>query len=196
MAKYEHSNNHYINNDEFYQAMIKYRKQLLVAEESGTPKPRTPDYIAECIMKIANHLSYKPNFSGYTFREEFVLDAIENCLAKVDKFDPDKSNNPFWYFTKISHNAFVRRILEERKQTYIKGKIVASLPFDIFDIQAQDTDNSYANEFIELLQEHGAYNDVVEKEDQRIAKKKAKKASQANLTPLFEEDIEALPENE
>ena len=196
MAKYEHSNNHYINNDEFYQAMIKYRKQILAAEESGTPKPRTPDYIAECIMKIANHLSYKPNFSGYTFREEFVLDAIENCLAKVDKFDPDKSNNPFWYFTKISHNAFVRRILEERKQTYIKGKIVESLPFDIFDIQAQDTDNSYANEFIELLQEHGAYNDVVEKEDQRIAKKKAKKASQANLTPLFEEDIEALPENE
>lgn len=187
MAKYEHSDNHYINNDEFYEAMVKYKQKLIAADQQLLPKPRVPDYIAECIMKIATRLSYKPNFSGYTFRDEFVLDAIENCLNKVDKFDPDRSNNPFWYFTTISYNAFVRRILEERKQTYIKGKIVASLPFEIFDIQEQDTDNVFASEFIELLQEHGAYNDVVQKEDQRIAKKKAKKAEQASLNAIFDE---------
>lgn len=187
MAKYEHSDNHYINNNEFYNAMVKYKQNVVTAEQQQLSKPRIPDYIAECIMKIANRLSFKPNFSGYTFRDEFVLDAIENCLNKVDKFDPDKSNNPFWYFTTISYNAFVRRILEERKQTYIKGKIVASLPFELFDIQEQDTDHVFANEFIELLQEHGAYNNVVQKEDIRIAKKKAKKAEQASLNAILDQ---------
>ena len=114
--------NHYINNKDFLKEMIEFRTAVSEAKKLNLPKPQIPRYVAECFMKIAENLSHKPNFLSYTFRDEMVADAIENCVMYVDNFDPAKSSNPFAYFTQITYYAFLRRIQKEKKQLYVKYK--------------------------------------------------------------------------
>ena len=92
---------HYVNNKEFLEALVIYRKEVHAAVEEGKPHPKVPDYIGECFLKIATHLSYRPNFVNYMFKDEMIWDGIENCLQDIDNFDPSKSTNPFAYFTQI-----------------------------------------------------------------------------------------------
>ena len=115
---------HYVNNKEFLAAIIDYKQQIVDAEELGKPKPRIPNYIGECFLKIATHLSYKPNFVNYMFKDDMVCDGIENCVQYINNFNPEKSQNPFAYFTQIIHYAFLRRIQREKKQMEIKNKIL------------------------------------------------------------------------
>jgi RNA polymerase sigma factor (sigma-70 family) len=112
----------YINNKTLYSAMIQYKGQLREAESLNKIKPQVPRYIGESILKICNNLARKPNFSGYTYKEDMISDGIIDCIAAVDNFNPDKTNNPFAYFTQIAWNAFIRRIHKEKKQTYVKHK--------------------------------------------------------------------------
>ena len=115
---------HYVNNKEFLAAIIAYKNAIVEAEELGNPKPRIPNYIGECFLKIATHLSYKPNFVNYMFKDDMVCDGIENCVQYINNFNPEKSQNPFAYFTQIIHYAFLRRIQREKKQMEIKNKIL------------------------------------------------------------------------
>ena len=114
--------NNYINNKTLYAAMIEHRKGIKEAEENGKPKPQASKYIGESIILICNNLAKKPNFSGYTYKGDMISDGIIDCVAAIDNFNPDKTNNPFAYFTQIAWNAFIRRIHKEKKQTYIKHK--------------------------------------------------------------------------
>ena len=113
---------HYVNNADFLAAIKEYKKQVLDADAAGLEKPQVSNYIGECILKIANHLSYKPNFINYSYKDDMILDGIENCISYFDNFDPAKSTNPFAYFTQIIYFAFLRRIQREKKQLYIKHK--------------------------------------------------------------------------
>ena len=119
---------HYVNNKEFLQAMIEWNKTFDV--EKGDEVPPVTNYIAECFMKIATHLSYRPNFINYTYRDEMISDGIENCLQYVANFNPEKSNNPFAYFTQIIHYAFLRRIQREKRQLEVKNKILERSGFE------------------------------------------------------------------
>ena len=121
---------YYVNNKEFLAAITEYRQKVLAAKESGKPRPRVTNYLGECFLKIATHLSYKPNFVNYMFREDMICDGIENCLQYIDNFDPEKSKNPFAYFTQIIYYAFLRRIQKEKKQLEIKGKILERSGYD------------------------------------------------------------------
>ena len=114
--------NHYINNADFLKALIEYKDACDVANATDKPEPGIPNYIGECFLKIADHLSRKPNFVSYSFREEMISDGIENCLMYFRNFDPTKSKNPFAYFTQIIYYAFLRRIQKEKKQLYVKYK--------------------------------------------------------------------------
>ena len=107
----------YINNADFYAALIEYKR---LKSENDTVL--VPNYIGKCILMICERLSTKPNFIRYTFRDEMISDAIENCISSIKGFDPEKSNNPFAYFTQIAWNAFIRRITREQKQLYLKHK--------------------------------------------------------------------------
>ena len=113
---------HYINNEDFLKALVAYKEASATAKEKGLPKPRIPNYIGECFMKIAEGLSHKPNFINYPHREDMIGDGIENCLMYFENFDPEKSKNPFAYFTQIIYFAFLRRIQKEKKQLYVKYK--------------------------------------------------------------------------
>ena len=121
---------HYVNNKEFLEGLIVDRTKVQEAKDQGLPKPRITNYIGECFLKIATHLSYKPNFVNYMFREDMISDGIENCVQYIHNFDPEKSKNPFAYFTQIIHYAFLRRIQKEKKQLDIKSKIIERTGFD------------------------------------------------------------------
>ena len=121
---------HYVNNKEFLEALIVYRNKVRIAHEKGEPTPRITNYLGECFLKIATHLSYKPNFVNYMFREDMICDGIENCVQYIKNFDPEKSSNPFAYFTQIIHYAFLRRIQKEKRQMDIRSKIIERSGFD------------------------------------------------------------------
>jgi DNA-directed RNA polymerase specialized sigma subunit len=112
----------YVNNKDLLDSLITYQKMCKEAEDSGEEKPRVPNYIGECIYQIATRLATKPNFSGYSYKEDMISDGIENCLQYIHNFDPEKSTNPFAYFTQIIWYAFLRRIQKEKKQMYIRFK--------------------------------------------------------------------------
>jgi|TARA_R110002074_G_scaffold394985_1_gene582839 hypothetical protein len=115
---------HYVSNKDFYVAMVNWKKEVERAvNDNKTPPPLT-DYIGECIFKIATRLAYRPNFINYTYRDEMVSDGIENCIQYADRFNPDKSKNPFAYFTQIIYFAFLRRIEKEKKQSRVKDKMI------------------------------------------------------------------------
>ena len=121
---------HYVNNKEFLLALVDFKADCKVAEENGQPRPQISNYIGECFLKIATHLSYKPNFVNYMFREDMICDGIENCVQYIGNFDPSKSSNPFAYFTQIIYYAFLPRISKQKRQLEIKNKIITKSGYD------------------------------------------------------------------
>ena len=149
---------HYVNNKELLEALIVYREKVAIAKEKDLPKPRITNYLGSCFLKIATHLSYKPNFVNYMFRDDMISDGIENCVQYIHNFDPEKSKNPFAYFTQIIHYAFLRRIQKEKKQLDIKTKIIEKTGFDevmAVDDNAMSGDNSQYNQIKDSIQYRG-----------------------------------------
>ena len=138
---------HYVNNRDFLDALVEYKKKILEAEENGSPRPQITNYIGECFLKIATHLSYRPNFVNYIFREDMICDGIENCIQYVDRFNPEKSTNPFAYFTQIIYYAFLRRIQKEKKQLDIKNKILEKTGYDQVFVNDNTVDNSNYSDY-------------------------------------------------
>jgi hypothetical protein len=142
----------YVNNAKLYGVMCSYATTRNAAELAGKELPPIPNYVGECFMLICNKLATKGNFASYSYRDEMVCDAIENCVAAVDSFDPDKSKNPFAYFTQIAWYAFLRRIAKEKKQNAIKHKnflnndLLNELMYDNHHVKMSD--NSYSDEII------------------------------------------------
>ena len=173
--------NHYINNKDFLTEMIRYRQGIAKAKKNGDKKPQIPRYVAECFMKIAENLSHKPNFLSYTFRDEMVADAIENCVMYVDNFDPSKSGNPFAYFTQITYFAFLRRIQKEKKQLYVKYKATESAGvLDEFELNENDDGTFRQFEVYENISEFI--------ENYEIARNKKKIEKKIALEKFVEED--------
>ena len=143
---------HYVDNKKFLQAMIEYRDKCKKAEEKNRKKPPVTNYIGECFLKIANHLSYRPNFINYTYRDDMISDGIENCLQYMSNFDPDKSDNPFAYFTQIIYYAFIRRIQKEKKQMQVKAKIIANAGVENMMDQLEGDDAQYQSQMLDFLQ--------------------------------------------
>ena len=136
---------HYVDNKKFLQAMIDWRETW--PDEENIP-PVT-NYIGDCFLKIATHLSYRPNFINYTYRDEMISDGIENCLQYVKNFNPEKSKNPFAYFTQIIYYAFLRRIAKEKKQSHIKNKMIEREAYNSFTTMEGDS-NTYQVDNIDL----------------------------------------------
>ena len=142
MATRRKGSEHYVNNKEFLAALEVYIAQVNRAKLNEKEPPQIPRYIGECFLKIANQLSYKPNFVNYMFKDDMICDGIENCVRYIHNFNPEKSKNPFAYFTQIIYYAFLRRISQEKKQLEIKNKILEKSNFDeVFDSNDLDASN-------------------------------------------------------
>ena len=158
---------HYVDNKKFLEAMIEYKDRCKKAEEKNRKKPDVTNYIGECFLKIANHLSYRPNFINYTYRDDMISDGIENCLQYMDNFNPEKSNNPFAYFTQIIYYAFIRRIQKEKKQMQVKAKLISNAGVENMMDQLAGDDKVYQSAMLEFLQRNSK-----EEEPKEVKKKK------------------------
>ena len=141
---------HYVDNKKFLQAMKDWKDECRIAKNLNNPVPIVSDYIGECFMKIANHLSYRPNFINYTYRDEMISDGIENCIQYSYNFNAAKSSNPFAYFTQIIFYAFVRRIQKEKKQTHIKNRLMERDVFEPYTKHPRDTTDYRSSSFDEF----------------------------------------------
>jgi hypothetical protein len=150
---------HYVNNKQFSQAVVDYVTHLRECEKEGLSKPIVPNYIAECFLKICEGLSHKANFVRYTYREEMVMDAVENCLKAINRFDPEAATrtgnlNAFAYFTQISWYAFLRRIQNEKRQQDIKMKYISEAAIEDFLVNGENIDGHIHNQpFVDVLRQ-------------------------------------------
>ena len=148
---------HYVNNKEFLAAIVEYKDKVALAAERGEAKPRITNYLGECFLKIATHLSFKPNFVNYMFKDDMVCDGIENCVQYIDNFDPNKSKNPFAYFTQIVYFAFLRRIAKEKRQQSIREKIIEKSGFDQIFHTDGDVDPATLNNIKNRIEMNNRY---------------------------------------
>jgi len=172
----------YVNNKDFLAALVDFREKVNHAKENELPRPRVPNYIGECIMKIATHLARKPNFINYTFKDEMISDGIENCLQYIDNFNPDKSNNPFAYFTQIIWFAFLRRIQKEKKLLYVKYKLTEDVNMMNMtsERQSHDVGTDY-NDSVKMSEWSTEYmNNFIEDFEENKRRKVKKRGSKVN----------------
>ena len=174
---------HYVNNADFLAAMAEWKDKCKDADELGDTQPPVTNYIGECFLKIANHLSYRPNFINYTYRDEMISDGIENCLQYCSNFNPEKSKNPFAYFTQIIYYAFLRRIAKEKKQQHVKHQLIANMSVNM--LNGAEGDEHY----IEYLQQNFLPDEAVYK-----PKKKVKKEPKG-LEKFYDEQGEEINED-
>lgn len=152
MSKLE--TNHYVDNALFLETIRKYKEALADSALNNTKPPRIPEYFGECVLKIANRLSYKGNFVNYTYRDDMVSDGVENSLHCINSFDTDRFSNPFAYFTQVIYYAFLRRIAKEKKIFRDKTAIVNNIDYIAYSVDIQDMEEDYKNMFTEFLIEH------------------------------------------
>ena len=179
---------HYVDNKLLYEEMKNYLDAVKEAEESDSELPRIPEYIGECLLKISTRLSTKPNFINYTYRDEMISDGLENCVNYIRNFNPEKSNNPFAYFTQIIYYAFLRRIQREKKQLYIKHKsLERSVIFDELATTGEGGEQGDQSAYVNLDTPY--MNDFVENFERKEAEKKqARKKKKGALDAFIEED--------
>ena len=182
MIKNKKQKPHYVDNKKFLEAMVEWR-ETWPNELKETIKPPVSNYVGECFLKIATHLSYRPNFINYTYRDEMISDGIENCLQYAQNFNPEKSSNPFAYFTQIIYYAFLRRIQKEKKQTHVRNKIIEKSNYVSFTTMEGD-DNAYTV---------SGFDPIVMLPDEDVYKPKKKEDKPAKgLEKFMEDDLDSV----
>ena len=178
---------HYVDNKKLYAEMQLYLNSVKEAEEAGDEKPRIPEYIGECLLKISNRLSTRPSFINYTYRDEMISDGIENCVNYIGNFNPEKSTNPFAYFTQIIYYAFLRRIQREKKQLYIKHKsLERSIVFDELSTHTDGASQGDQGAYINLDTPY--MTDFVQNFEKKEAEKKELRKKKKGLENFVEDD--------
>lgn len=177
---------HYVNNNYFLKILVEYKEECRLAKEQGRSEPRIPNYVGECFLKIAERLSRKPNFISYSFRDEMISDGIENCIMYFRNFDETKSKNPFAYFTQIIYFAFLRRIMKEKKQLYIKYKTTQQ--FGILEDEMYEDENGNTKQ----LELYDNISEFIKNFEENKKKKKSKAKGLGKLMVIC--DTEELPE--
>lgn len=183
---------HYVNNADFSQAVVEYVRTVIEARNTDSQIPEVPKYIAECFLRICEGLSHKSNFIRYTYREEMVMDAVENCLKAILNYDIDVATrtgkpNAFAYFTQIAWYAFLRRIEKEKKQQDIKIKFLTKAGVEDFIEAGENTQAETA--FVDILRsriDKVRETDKQVKEFAKAERKKRRVNADSDLTDFLE----------
>ena len=194
MARAKRASIHYVNNADFSEAVVNYVKEVRTAKDNNQQLPIVPDYIAQCFLRIAEGLSHKSNFIGYTYREEMVMDAVENCLKAVENYDIEAATrtgkpNAFAYFTQITWYAFLRRIAKEKKQQDVKLKFLSRAGIEDFIESFDGSDLSVEAAFVDTLKSRI---DKVKESDRQVKefvkteRKKRRVNADSDLTEFLE----------
>lgn len=170
---------HYVDNKKFYQALVEYRAACELAETEGKERPMVTEYIGECFMKIARGVAMKHNFRNYSYINDMVSAGVEVCLRHVLSFKPDKSNNPFSYYTQAIWFAFLHIIDKEHRQTELKRRAFLNTDIDSFDLQGHDESGEFTISITEFINSMGT---------EKKSEKKVKKQKPSALETFYEGD--------
>ncbi len=174
------NSNHYVKNADFHAALVERKALVDQAKAEGKPVPQISNYLGECFLKMATNIAYKHCFNRYPYKEEMIGDGIIDCIKYIDSFDTDR-NNPFAYFTQAIGNAFIRRIIKEKKQGYVKSKMLSNMTIDIHELQEHDEDGEFVNAFKEYM---NAYNNF---DGSMFEKKKKEQVEKISTSTSLEE---------
>ena len=196
MARTKRQSIHYVNNADFSAAGVEYVKEVRKAKAKNEQLPIVTDYIAECFLKIAEGLSHKSNFIRYTYREEMVMDAVENCLKAIENYNLETATrtgkpNAFAYFTQITWYAFLRRIAKEKKQQDIKLKYLTSSGLETFiEVEGDTLANTVAQQFVDFLKDRidkvKATDDAVKEFVKKEKRKKREQKADSDLSEFLQ----------
>ena len=198
MARSKRASIHYVNNAEFSQAVVDYVSVVQEAKKNSQVLPIVPDYIAQCFLRIAEGLSHKSNFIRYTYREEMVMDGVENCLKAIENYNIEAATrtgkpNAFAYFTQISWYAFLRRIAKEKKQQDIKMKFIAQSTIEDFtDVEAGGVAENVGQHFVDTLKSRIDTIKVKDTEMKEIVKAERKKAKSRAVANSGDSDLSEI----
>lgn len=195
MARTKRKSIHYVNNADFSTAVVEYVTEVRKAKANKEQLPIVPDYIATCFLKIAEGLSHKSNFIRYTYREEMVMDAVENCLKAIENYNLETATrtgkpNAFAYFTQITWYAFLRRIAKEKKQQDIKLKYLTSSALETFvEVEGDTLANTVAQQFVDFLKDRidkvKATDDAVKEFVKKEKRKKREMKADSDLSEFL-----------
>ena len=196
MARTKRQSIHYVNNADFSAAVVEYVKEVRKAKANNEQLPIVTDYIASCFLKIAEGLSHKSNFIRYTYREEMVMDAVENCLKAIENYNLETATrtgkpNAFAYFTQITWYAFLRRIAKEKKQQDIKLKYLTSSGLETFiEVEGDTLANTVAQQFVDFLKDRidkvKATDDAVKEFVKKEKRKKREQKADSDLSEFLQ----------
>ena len=196
MARTKRQSIHYVNNADFSAAVVEYVKEVRKAKAKNEQLPIVTDYIASCFLKIAEGLSHKSNFIRYTYREEMVMDAVENCLKAIENYNLETATrtgkpNAFAYFTQITWYAFLRRIAKEKKQQDIKLKYLTSSGLETFvEVEGDTLANTVAQQFVDFLKDRidkvKATDDAVKEFVKKEKRKKREQKADSDLSDFLQ----------
>jgi hypothetical protein len=181
---------HYINNKEFSLAVVDYVTSANEAKKKGKNVPIVTDYVAQCFLKIAEGLSHRPNFVRYTYREEMVMDAVENCLRAINNYNIETATrtgkpNAFSYFTQICYFAFIRRIAKEKKQQDIKFRFIEKMGIEDFTQMGMDDEGAQQTmAYVDTLRQRMSKVRDTDKAIKEFAKEEKKKLEKLELFML------------
>jgi len=178
---------HYVDNKKFYQAIVEYKKTCAECAAKGIEAPRMSNYLGECITKIAVKLSHKPCFINYSFRDEMIDDGVENCIMYFDNFDPEKTDNPFAYFTQFIYYAFLRRIAKEERVRYTTYKYFNDVI--LTNVGADTLVDSNDNHLLPT-QMYDNINHFMDKFETKEQNKKEKRKAAKDLARFYEDENE------
>ncbi len=119
------SNTHYIDNELFLKKIIEYRRSVILAKKRKLSIPPVNEELGEFFLRIAQKLSTCSCFCNYQFKEDMILDGVENSIRCINNFNitpQEKPRSPFAYFTQVTYWAFLRRIKRERRVLASKFK--------------------------------------------------------------------------
>ena len=195
MARTKRQSIHYVNNADFSSAVVEYVKEVRKAKANEEQLPIVTNYIASCFLKIAEGLSHKSNFIRYTYREEMVMDAVENCLKAIENYNLETATrtgkpNAFAYFTQITWYAFLRRIAKEKKQQDIKLKYLTSSALETFvEVEGDTLANTVAQQFVDFLKDRidkvKATDDAVKEFVKKEKRKKREMKADSDLSEFL-----------
>ena len=170
----------YVDNKRLLDDLTAYRER-----RATNPDEVLPEYVGYCILEIAKRFASRPNFYNYTYRDEMIGDAIENCIQYMHNFDPEKSQNPFGYITQICYYAFIARITREKKQSYIKSKLISEMPFDSYASDFEDEESK--NSFMAYVQSNNQFDHSSFEKPPAVKKQKQKKLTALDELMMGEE---------
>ena len=193
MARTTDNKKHYVNNPEFLKEMKVHIDAVKTAKKDDKPMPKVSNYIGECIVSIASKLANKPNFVNYPFREEMISDGIENSLQYLNNFNPEKSSNPFAYFTQIIYFAFVRRIQKEKKHLATKYRMIEESLLDLSGVSdGINSNGKYGSDHADANMHEFLQNFEKTQQEKKQKIKDSKKSSKSPKKGGFDKIIETI----